>query len=273
MLARARDEVEEEPEKVVDETRCATPQQRYCNVTGVCCARAHSEESDLYRNHMDESGFPQWWNVDATSLAGGKRKAKLDAWGVRCTYDLVLVVESSTTEKCATERPETVRATARELFQFCNEELLGMRMRVRQAHKEAGVRVKGAATTTSICATRPDGSHPPTPTPSVATPSEPLPTTMHHATDVLLRNDDVEDDVYGWASSLDAFPPECYCPLTLEVFRDPVLLVSDGYTYERAAVVAWTTKHATSPMTGDDLSTTRVVTNRAVVDWIRRLQA
>jgi hypothetical protein len=30
--------------------------------------------------------------------------------------------------------------------------------------------------------------------------------------------------------------PELVCPITQQLFEDPVLLVEDGYTYERSAV-------------------------------------
>ena len=46
---------------------------------------------------------------------------------------------------------------------------------------------------------------------------------------------------------------ELICPITGEVFLDPVLLVGDGHTYEREAAERWLAKHATSPLSGQPL--------------------
>ena len=46
---------------------------------------------------------------------------------------------------------------------------------------------------------------------------------------------------------------ELICPITGEVFLDPVLLVGDGHTYEREAAERWLAKHATSPLSGQAL--------------------
>uniref|UniRef100_A0A7S4DHB5 U-box domain-containing protein n=2 Tax=Lotharella globosa TaxID=91324 RepID=A0A7S4DHB5_9EUKA len=50
-----------------------------------------------------------------------------------------------------------------------------------------------------------------------------------------------------YAKSL-TFPNEFLCPLTHEVFQDPVI-TKDGHTYERKAITIWFQSHATSPMT------------------------
>mmetsp|Transcript_13775 Transcript_13775/g.20794 ORF Transcript_13775/g.20794 Transcript_13775/m.20794 type:complete len:589 (-) Transcript_13775:161-1927(-) len=44
------------------------------------------------------------------------------------------------------------------------------------------------------------------------------------------------------------FPNEFLCPLTHEVFKDPVI-TKDGHTYERKAIEHWFNTHDTSPMT------------------------
>ena len=54
------------------------------------------------------------------------------------------------------------------------------------------------------------------------------------------------------------------CPITGELFLDPVLLVGDGHTYERDAVERWLSEHNTSPLTGAVLSDVRLVPNFAV---------
>jgi len=54
------------------------------------------------------------------------------------------------------------------------------------------------------------------------------------------------------------------CPITLELFVDPVL-ADDGYTYERSAIVEWIKNHnATSPMTRQPIKIKELKTNRVV---------
>lgn len=58
--------------------------------------------------------------------------------------------------------------------------------------------------------------------------------------------------------------PECYiCPITREVFYDPVI-TEDGYTYERYAIEDWFKKHDTSPFTGMKLQTKILIPNIAL---------
>ena len=42
------------------------------------------------------------------------------------------------------------------------------------------------------------------------------------------------------------------CPITLEVFRDP-LIAQDGHAYEREAITKWILEHGTSPLTREPL--------------------
>lgn len=44
-------------------------------------------------------------------------------------------------------------------------------------------------------------------------------------------------------------PSEFLCPITYDLMMDPVVL-SDGFTYERASADKWLSLHLTSPMTG-----------------------
>ena len=56
----------------------------------------------------------------------------------------------------------------------------------------------------------------------------------------------------------DAHARGLVCPITAELYRDPVLCVGDGYTFERAAVEKWFADgHTTSPMSGVELGTNR----------------
>ena len=43
------------------------------------------------------------------------------------------------------------------------------------------------------------------------------------------------------------------CPITLDVYRDPVL-AGDGHVYERTAIVQWIKKEGTSPLTREPLN-------------------
>lgn len=53
------------------------------------------------------------------------------------------------------------------------------------------------------------------------------------------------------------------CPITLELLRDPVM-ISDGHTYERDAIVEWLRDHETSPITGALLKNKEVLPNLKV---------
>lgn len=45
---------------------------------------------------------------------------------------------------------------------------------------------------------------------------------------------------------------ELTCPITLQIFRDPVI-ASDGHAYEREAIVKWILQNGTSPLTREPL--------------------
>jgi hypothetical protein len=60
---------------------------------------------------------------------------------------------------------------------------------------------------------------------------------------------------------------ELICPITLELFRDPVR-ATDGHVYERQAITKWILEHGTSPLTRqplqiNDLQTDEHLTNLA----------
>lgn len=50
------------------------------------------------------------------------------------------------------------------------------------------------------------------------------------------------------------------CPITLEIFRDPVV-AKDGRTYEREAITKWIIEHGTSPITREPLQIQDLVAN------------
>ena len=59
---------------------------------------------------------------------------------------------------------------------------------------------------------------------------------------------------------------ELICPITLEIFRDPVK-VGDGHIYEREAIQRWILQHGTSPITRQTLQINDLVRD----DQLRRI--
>ncbi len=51
-----------------------------------------------------------------------------------------------------------------------------------------------------------------------------------------------------------------YCPLTLEVMRNPVVTV-DGHRFEESAISLWLQDHDTSPMTNQVLTSKVLIPN------------
>ncbi|CAF3848769.1 unnamed protein product, partial [Rotaria sordida] len=55
------------------------------------------------------------------------------------------------------------------------------------------------------------------------------------------------------------------CPITYELFHDPVL-TPDGHTYERQAIEQWIRSHGTSPITRQPLSIEQLYPNRKIIE-------
>ena len=65
-------------------------------------------------------------------------------------------------------------------------------------------------------------------------------------------------------ATLAAEPPDDYlCPITQELMSDPVI-ATDGHTYERKAILQWIERKATSPKTGEPLTTPQVFPNHLI---------
>ena len=80
-----------------------------------------------------------------------------------------------------------------------------------------------------------------------------------------LRTVSVQCDLSALDADLDAEPEELICPITLNMFRDPVMVVDSGHTYERSAILMHFERNgAKDPLTGLALSSTKVMTNWAV---------
>ncbi|UJR31770.1 hypothetical protein I4U23_019248 [Adineta vaga] len=75
-------------------------------------------------------------------------------------------------------------------------------------------------------------------------------------------------------SPTEDFPPpeNLICPITRELFRDPVL-ATDSYTYERSAIENWLRTTATSPTTRAPLSKDRLVLNLVVKNMVDDFRA
>ena len=61
------------------------------------------------------------------------------------------------------------------------------------------------------------------------------------------------------------------CPLTKDLMSDPVVLISDGYTYERAAITKWLQQNETSPITKAPLQHKDMVPNLTMRSAIQLL--
>ena len=67
-----------------------------------------------------------------------------------------------------------------------------------------------------------------------------------------------------------AEPEVLLCPITRTMFRDPVVVVDSGHTYERSAILSHFRRNgAKDPLTLRALSTTEVTTNWAVRQFVR----
>ena len=71
-------------------------------------------------------------------------------------------------------------------------------------------------------------------------------------------------------ADLEDEPQELLCPITRTMFRDPVMVVESGHTYERSAILSHFERNgAKDPLTRRALSSTKVMTNWAVRQWFR----
>lgn len=76
------------------------------------------------------------------------------------------------------------------------------------------------------------------------------------------------------SETLRDYPENCYCSITAEVFKNPVMLIATGMTYERDAIEKWfATGKKTCPMTGTELTDLKYVTNFAIKGIIDDINA
>lgn len=91
----------------------------------------------------------------------------------------------------------------------------------------------------------------------------PDPPPQQHSKEATAKRDDVDLEQDAVLAQEDLL-----CPITLEVFVDPVCTVH-GTTYERTAIEDWFGKHTTDPLTGERLPTTLVWPNDAMRERVR----
>eukprot|EP01025_Chloroclados_australasicus_P017956 TRINITY_DN19250_c0_g2_i1.p1 TRINITY_DN19250_c0_g2~~TRINITY_DN19250_c0_g2_i1.p1 ORF type:complete len:334 (-),score=24.23 TRINITY_DN19250_c0_g2_i1:313-1314(-) len=65
-------------------------------------------------------------------------------------------------------------------------------------------------------------------------------------------------------NDIDNIPANLTCPLTHELFRDPVILISTGQTYERSEIQTWFKINHTDPLSGVEIKDTTLVPNLAI---------
>lgn len=69
---------------------------------------------------------------------------------------------------------------------------------------------------------------------------------------------------YGIGETFLTIPKDFCCPISLDLMRDPVI-VSTGQTYDRASISRWLEEgHCSCPQTGQMLTHTRLIPNRAL---------
>lgn len=74
------------------------------------------------------------------------------------------------------------------------------------------------------------------------------------------------------ASTTDSVPNALLCPITVDVFIDPVI-AEDGHTYERQAIVRWIQENGTSPITREPLQEINLRPNFAILKLVEELHA
>lgn len=73
-------------------------------------------------------------------------------------------------------------------------------------------------------------------------------------------------------TTAEAIPAEFFCPITHEIFEDPVI-ANDGFTYERAAIQDWfDSGHRVSPMSNQPLENITVLPNHNLRSQINSWQ-
>jgi hypothetical protein len=221
-----------------------------------------------------DTRFPEWWNPNVD------QRFDLAYRGIFTTRDMIIAANNLVD----VGDNEIVAIDVKTLFRYVNDYLGGFSLHLKTAFLEPNVFVEKKRPHTIVSCI--PSSHPDF---SLASTSKWIPkktkdkknrtkppdklannetdSRIHDTTDV---TDALDADCYGWESTEDSYPPECYCPVSMEVFCDPVV-ASDGFTYEKKIIDNWLAKSDLSPMTGEKLSCRFTFPNIAMKQWIERL--
>lgn len=71
----------------------------------------------------------------------------------------------------------------------------------------------------------------------------------------------------SYSTHVTVIPQSYYCPITQEIFKDPVI-DPDGNSYEREAIEDWLARNSTSPITRRPLTLNDLRPNRALKESI-----
>jgi hypothetical protein len=80
----------------------------------------------------------------------------------------------------------------------------------------------------------------------------------------------------AWSTNADKItydkqiPAEFYCPITGEIFVEPVTLLHTNHTYEKSAIEKWFSDHDTDPLTGLHVPTIELVENKDLKETINK---
>jgi hypothetical protein len=70
-------------------------------------------------------------------------------------------------------------------------------------------------------------------------------------------------------------PPSFFCPITHDMFKDPVTLGTTGHTFERSAISDWLQRNTTDPLSNAHLTDSTLAPNfalrDAISDYLRRV--
>lgn len=88
--------------------------------------------------------------------------------------------------------------------------------------------------------------------------------------DSAIKSGPVQETVgrFGTDIEIDKVPQELVCPITLELYIEPVVL-ADGHTFEKESIVRWFRHHETNPMTGVKVEHKQLVPNLNVRNMCR----
>ena len=205
--------------------------------------------------------YPAWWNLRrGSAYALQERK-------IRTTRDLIRAANGQVHDD-----GEVVFVAVSTLHDYCNAKLKGLTLHLRTAYLEEGVRVLGRNPNTVVYhdpGERPVSKHEEI-APEEIVPKEIALEEIVPKENVKLAHAAQADDATNEKQAV-VLPEECFCPITLEPFDDPVVL-EDGFTYERAALADWLLTHRTSPMTAEVLVCFHTFPNHAMRQMIRRFQ-